>query len=245
MSQNFYTQENTIRFFHQFDTECPTDDASLKLWIQKNKENLKKLAGQNMFWIYKDDSGIKYIKFLGYFDEVGEAWKNVVFLWADMSLDEYLNSSGEDIGAMEDSIQKYTESYTEKEAFISLITEYTPIFVNNITEDTPEGIYMYKDLCAETDVLFNDPTIFGDDEEHSYDVICYEGYAIASANEDGIPKWLKITYPNIVDILIDAEKIDYVLKYRGLHDLTAKDIHYGDIMMAYGKIQTINKTEKQ
>ncbi len=243
MSQNFYTQENTIRFFHQFDTECPTDDASLKLWIQKNKENLKKLAGQNMFWIYKDDSGIKYIKFLGYFDEVGEAWKNVIFLWADMSLDEYLNSSGEDIGAMEDSIKKYTESYTEKEALISLITEYTPIFVNNITENIPEGIYMYMDLCAETDVLFNDPTIFGDDEEHSYDVICYEGYAIASANEDDIPKWLKITYPNIIDILIDAEKTDYVLKYRGLHDLTAKDIHYGDIMMAYGKIQATNKTE--
>ena len=75
---------------------------------------------------------------------------------------------------------------------------------------------------------------------NAFVIVCICSFLI---NENNAPKILKLTYPTRLSILASQEKSDYVLKYRGLHDLTAKDIHFGDIMMAYGKIQTTNKTE--
>lgn len=253
MSQNFYTQENTIRFFHQFDTECPTDDASLKLWIQKNKEELKKLAGRNIFRIYKDDSGIQQIKFLGYIYDAEssikvpeETWRHVEFCWFEMPLDEYQNTATENLmDEWECAVKQLYTDCTEEDALLTLVEGYTPIFINHLDDDTPEGVYIFNSFYEETDILLSDTDVFGDDSEHSYDAVCYDGYAIATSNESDAPKMLKLTYPTRLSILASQEKSGYVLKYRGLHDLTAKDIHYGDIMMAYGKIQITNKTEKQ
>ena len=245
MSQNFYTQENTIHFFHQFDTECPTDDASLKLWIQKNKENLKKLADRNIFWIFKDDNGIQHIKFLGYIYQADrysrlseKTWRHVEFLWFEMPLEQYQNTPKEDLmDEWECAVKQLCVDCTEEEALIALVKNYTPIFIDELNDDTPEGTYIFKSFIEESDVLLCDPDVFGDDSEHSYDVVCYDGYAIATSNEDDVPKILKLTYPKRLEIQSDDEMSDYVLKYRGLYDQTSVNIHYGDIMMAYGKIQ--------
>ena len=88
----------------------------------------------------------------------------------------------------------------------------------------------------EEDILFSDKNIFGDNEEHSYDVECYDGYGVATANEEGIPKKLKVTYPTLSVVLKDEGLCRDILKYRGLHDLDSNDIHYGDVMMCFGEI---------
>lgn len=46
-----------------------------------------------------------------------------------------------------------------------------------------------------------------------------------------------MTYPTLAEIKADEELARYVLKYRGLYDLTIDDIHYGDIMMALGEVE--------
>jgi hypothetical protein len=40
------------------------------------------------------------------------------------------------------------------------------------------------------------------------------------------------------EVLANEEMCNEVLEYRGLADLTKKDIHYGDIMLAYGKVSS-------
>lgn len=96
---------------------------------------------------------------------------------------------------------------------------------------------MKKDFINEIEVIFQDEKIFGDNEEHYYDVMCYDGYGIGISSDGfSTPKEIKITYPKLSEILEDKDRTNYILKYRGLHDLNERDIHYGDIMMAFGKI---------
>ena len=89
----------------------------------------------------------------------------------------------------------------------------------------------------EEDVLFSDSDFFGDSEEHSYDMECKDGMAIGKLNDDSnAPGVIKVTYPKLDEVLSDEKLSNYILKYRGLHDLRPEDITYGDIMMALGKI---------
>lgn len=101
---------------------------------------------------------------------------------------------------------------------------------------------------VENDVLFNDSTIMGDNLEHPYNLKCYDGYAIGVAvdceENKNVPKKIRILYPLRGDIVYDENKSQKVLKYRGLYDLSAKDINYGDIAICYGKIFKIRTTKK-
>lgn len=94
-----------------------------------------------------------------------------------------------------------------------------------------------NEYYIEEDILFVDEALFGDSNEHSYDVVCYDGYGIAKKNGDaGYPMELMLAYPTLAEVLADEEKSSYVLRYRGLWDLKPSDITYGDIMIAYGDI---------
>lgn len=95
----------------------------------------------------------------------------------------------------------------------------------------------------EEDILLCDKGIFGDDMEHSYNIECFDGHAIATLSDDpseNVPAMLTLTYPLRKDIIADDSKAQEVLTYRGLYDLTPKDITFGDIMVKYG---TIHKKE--
>lgn len=88
----------------------------------------------------------------------------------------------------------------------------------------------------ETDILVCLPNIEG---EVTYDFECYDGYATGSRvdNTENAPKEIRMVYPTLAEIKADEEKAEYVLEYRGLYDLSVEDIHYGDIMMAYGEVE--------
>lgn len=91
----------------------------------------------------------------------------------------------------------------------------------------------------ETDILVNIPNIKG---EVTYDLKCYDGYAFGCRRDDNekAPKEIRMEYPTLAEVKEDDEKANYVLEYRGLYDLSVDDIHYGDIMMAYGQVVIID-----
>lgn len=97
---------------------------------------------------------------------------------------------------------------------------------------------MNKNYIEETDVLFSSKEVFGDHKEHCYNVRCYNGYAIGFSADGSTPQEVVLRYPKLENILTDENSINHVLEYRGLHDLSASDIHYGDIMITYGEILT-------
>lgn len=88
-------------------------------------------------------------------------------------------------------------------------------------------------MIRETDVV-----LYIHGKEGWYDVDCYDGYAFATLTEDtenaGLPKNVKLTYPTKAEVLANKSMTKEVLEYRGLYDLKAKDIHFGDIMMCRG-----------
>lgn len=99
---------------------------------------------------------------------------------------------------------------------------------------------MYVDFYTETDVLFTDETIFGDNEEHTFVCTCFDGYAQCTAvNEGESVTELEVTYPTLAEILADDEKCEEILVYRGLYDKDKEDIAYGDIMLKYGQITPV------
>ncbi len=93
-----------------------------------------------------------------------------------------------------------------------------------------------------TDVFFVDKNIFKDNNEHYYDVECYNGYAKAhlKTKDDNAPQKLNIIYPKIEDVLLNDELCREILDYCGLWDLEKKDINYGDIMLYCGEINIEN-----
>lgn len=96
-----------------------------------------------------------------------------------------------------------------------------------------------KNFAFETDVLIQDKKFFKDDKEHTYDVYCYNGFGIGMLSDDEdttAPKRILLTYPKRERIVKSNKLSGEVLEYRGLFDLGAKDITYGDIMMLYGEI---------
>ena len=94
------------------------------------------------------------------------------------------------------------------------------------------------DSILSKETLFQDFCFFNDENEHTYDVECFDGYGIGTLvdEEDNAPKTIKVDYPTLKEVLANEEMSAYVLRYRGLYDLSAKDIRYDDIMLAYGEI---------
>ena len=77
--------------------------------------------------------------------------------------------------------------------------------------------------------------------EVTYDMECYDGYAIGKLADDvDAPATIRMEYPKLEDVLDDDDLCLSILFYRGLFDKTANDIHYGDIMMYLGGIVKTN-----
>lgn len=96
-----------------------------------------------------------------------------------------------------------------------------------------------KNFIYEEEITFFDKGFFQDNDPHLYDCKCYDGYAICSAIEDEEKhQRVKVTYPLREEVLANEQMCKEVLEYRGLADLTKSDIHYGDIMLAYGKVSS-------
>lgn len=92
----------------------------------------------------------------------------------------------------------------------------------------------------EDEVLFKDAAVFGDDKEHAYQLDCYDGWAIGVAlrNDDDdaeVPAEIIVRYPRLRAVLDSETMTRHTLEYRGLGN-DPSVIHYGDIMMAFGKI---------
>ena len=97
---------------------------------------------------------------------------------------------------------------------------------------------MKTDFILKEEVYFCDEEVFGDKEEHSYDVKCYDGFAIGTPSEGDTSSisQLRLKYPKRQTILESDADWKYVLEYCGLFDLKPKDINYGDIMTALGEV---------
>lgn len=101
-------------------------------------------------------------------------------------------------------------------------------------------------FVLEEEIFFQNKKVFGDKMEHPFNCKCYNGYAecvaIDCEDNENIPhKVIRLTYPLRKDIVSSNDKSEMVLRYRGLYDLSKKDITYGDIMMCFGVIEIPKK----
>lgn len=104
-------------------------------------------------------------------------------------------------------------------------------------------------FIQEEDVLLQDENIFGDSDEHRYNCRCYDGWAIgvlSDIEDKNAPKKVRLKYPKLKEVLDNEKMANYVMTYRGLNVKDAHkegfepfDIHYGDVMMALGKIDGV------
>jgi len=92
----------------------------------------------------------------------------------------------------------------------------------------------------EDNMLLSDKKVFGDNDEHDYDLFCYDGYAVAIptvgelVTNPNAPKVLMLTYPKL-EVFSDEQKRE-ILDYRGIYDEAAHMCNYADVCMRYGKI---------
>ena len=96
---------------------------------------------------------------------------------------------------------------------------------------------MKENIIIEESILFTDEKFFGDNKEHEYDCKCKDGVAMCKrvGCDENEPLSIIVEYPTLSG-LTDKEK-DRILEYRGLYNLTRDDVHYGDVMVVYGKIK--------
>lgn len=79
------------------------------------------------------------------------------------------------------------------------------------------------------------------DYTNLYDLKCRDGEAIGTLcpldlNDPDAARVIKMEYPKLADVLADEDMCEEILNYRGLHDLSPSDIHYGDVMMVFGEV---------
>lgn len=100
------------------------------------------------------------------------------------------------------------------------------------------------DYLVEEGMLFTDKKIFGDNEEHEYDVYCQDGRAIAIPaigellEHPKSPRLLELIYPKKDELT--PEQKEKCLENRGLF-LGASQCHVGDICMSLGVLRVIAK----
>lgn len=89
-------------------------------------------------------------------------------------------------------------------------------------------------------LLLTDIIVFGDNEEHEYNVFCYDGFAVGIPTSDelltngNVPAVIKVTYPKL-DEVSDGEKRK-CLNYRGCYDIDIAECNYADLCIYFGKI---------
>lgn len=104
-------------------------------------------------------------------------------------------------------------------------------FQSKEVEKILELVINSKDIVLETEIqIYHDKDSLG-----LFDCECYDGFAVCKNIETNTK--VIMTYPTLAEVLADEDLCDKILQYRGLYDLQAKDIHFGDIMMTLGEIE--------
>ena len=102
-------------------------------------------------------------------------------------------------------------------------------------------------VILEEGILLYDPKVFKGDEEHEYDVECYDGIGFATLVETdnkALPPFVILTYPLRDEVLKSTRQARKVMEYRGLYDVPYEEMTYGDIMICLGKVNTPNMLRK-
>lgn len=102
-------------------------------------------------------------------------------------------------------------------------------FQSKEVEKILELVINSKDVVLETEIeIYHDKDSLG-----LYDCECYDGFAICKNIKTS--RYVSLTYPKKADI--DYDTAIQILRYRGLYNVSAEDITYGDIMMYLGEIE--------
>ena len=101
------------------------------------------------------------------------------------------------------------------------------------------------DNFVEESMLLTNKKIFGDNEEHEYDVYCQDGRAIAITSIGELlenpkaPRLIELTYPKLDELTREQKK--KCLEYRGLDDVQTTNCNAGDVCMTFGVPKVIAK----
>lgn len=94
-------------------------------------------------------------------------------------------------------------------------------------------------FILEDEILFTNKKIFKDNEEHCYTCKCYDGVAVCTPIDEDESPMIVATYPKKEEVLKDKKLCNKILEYRGLYDMRASQINYGDIMTMLGKLTKV------
>ena len=120
----------------------------MKEILEKIEAFMRNYENCNLYSIYEQD-GVKQIKFLCYFYENDEGWQLIEFCWGNVTL-EYFISEEFNIDDFESSLKQY-QTYVGDvvQAYNCLthywcgeINNYNIIDMDNISMDTPCGLYL-------------------------------------------------------------------------------------------------------
>ena len=103
---------------------------------------------------------------------------------------------------------------------------------------TPEEhiLSIFRPEIEERDIMLTNKKAFGDDKEHEYHFVCYDGIAYGTAEgwHDPAKNKVILSYPTIGQLSQYPAKQNAIRKYCGLPN--DEKITYGDIAMKYGKM---------
>lgn len=120
----------------------------------------------------------------------------------------------------------------QKEKMIQILLDS----IKDLTDElnNQEDAYQEPDYVTESDIDFYAPELGS--QTSGYHFKCYDAFAVA---DNGIVQ-IKVTYPFLYQILNDKSKSDECLSYRygGDHSKYAYELHFGDVMMKYGKLES-------
>jgi hypothetical protein len=107
---------------------------------------------------------------------------------------------------------------------------------------------MKKKPIIEDGILLTNKKAFGDNKEHEYNLVCHDGIAIGTKSSDEpekLPQTIILIYPLWDTVVSDRVKSREVLEYRGLDELSPNEITFGDIMVKYGVIATMEEVRER
>lgn len=167
----------------------------------------------------------------GYVKVKAESENEALAIAGDM-----LNS--ENLSEFPDYVNIPNGSFTFGEATADYVDEVDYFDDDNDDDDGGDDDVIAPECASgvvrEYGVMFCDEGIFGDDEEHEYDVDCADGVAVATAKNESDPTTLLLSYPKMDEVIATEDMVDEIRDYRGFN--YDEKIHYGDIMMFCGKI---------
>lgn len=202
-----------------------------------------KLANE-LVWQIRNGKYIEnYATLEDFLTEIGMDWQEFIekymddyghddrVLWSDIAAKYLSGDLVSDCEIHREDIE-WIEGYGDKAA----IEDQQSVWDNECFEEALENwINQYKLSVWEYDIEICDPEFFNDDKVRTFDCQCFDGYAICIEQETGMI--ITLHYPLKSVVICNDSMAEEVLTNRGLWNLEAKDIIFGDIMMCYGKIE--------